>query len=357
MKIAVYFDLPYGGAYRSMEEILLRLKKDHTVTIFKSETLVVPTFGRISRDWEAIVAQKRKQKKLAQKIDNLKFDLVFVTHDRFLQAPWILRFLKTKSVFLCQEPTRAFFEKFLDVDEKLPLPNKVYEKINRFFRKKAEVKNASFATKIIANSHYSVESIFRSYGQVSTPIYLGFDSHQFFPKKLKKLNQVMIVGNNEPQKALIFAVDAVSLVSPKNRPNLLIACPRSGLDGEFKKYAKTKKVKLIEKCGLTPEELCHDYNQSLATLATAHLEPFGLSVIESIACGTPVIAVNEGGFRETISDGKNGFLIARDAHLFAKKITEIVSLKSLFPNINSSVKDFTWDNTVKKIENIFYEVA
>jgi glycosyltransferase involved in cell wall biosynthesis len=38
-------------------------------------------------------------------------------------------------------------------------------------------------------------------------------------------------------------------------------------------------------------------------------EPFGLSVIESMACGTPVIAFNRGSMSELIENGKNGFLV------------------------------------------------
>ena len=39
-------------------------------------------------------------------------------------------------------------------------------------------------------------------------------------------------------------------------------------------------------------------------------EPFGLSVIESMACGTPVIAINRGSMPELIQNGKNGFLVS-----------------------------------------------
>jgi len=38
-------------------------------------------------------------------------------------------------------------------------------------------------------------------------------------------------------------------------------------------------------------------------------EPFGLSVIESMACGTPVIAFNKGSMPELIENGENGFLV------------------------------------------------
>jgi glycosyltransferase involved in cell wall biosynthesis len=38
-------------------------------------------------------------------------------------------------------------------------------------------------------------------------------------------------------------------------------------------------------------------------------EPFGLSVIEAMACGTPVIAYNRGSMPELIENGKTGFLV------------------------------------------------
>ena len=38
-------------------------------------------------------------------------------------------------------------------------------------------------------------------------------------------------------------------------------------------------------------------------------EDFGMSPVESMACGTPVIGVDEGGLRETIIQNKTGKLI------------------------------------------------
>ena len=39
-------------------------------------------------------------------------------------------------------------------------------------------------------------------------------------------------------------------------------------------------------------------------------EPFGLSVVESMACGTPVIAFDRGSMPELIENGQNGFLVS-----------------------------------------------
>lgn len=360
MRIVVFLDLPFGGAFRSMEEICKRLTERHQLIFFGSSTQPESKKSRIFADFNSLVIERIKQKQLAKKIDSEKFDVVFITHDRHLQSPWILRYLKTKTVFLCQEPTRAFFEKFLDVDPNLPLPNKIYEKINRYFRKTAEVENAQYATKIIANSSYSVESIFRAYGVTATPVYLGIDKKQFFPKNKKRKKQVLLVGNDEPQKGLRFAIDSISKISKEIRPTLFIASPRLVVNNDLINFAKKKGVKLENKSGLNPSELCDVYNDSLLTLATAYLEPFGLSVIESMACGSPVVAVNEGGFRETVTHNKTGLLIERDPQKIADAITTLIKDSKTYKEIAQQAtlhanNHFTWDGTVQKIEEILNE--
>jgi glycosyltransferase involved in cell wall biosynthesis len=53
--------------------------------------------------------------------------------------------------------------------------------------------------------------------------------------------------------------------------------------------------------------------KTLSARALLHLinfdEPFGLSVVEALACGTPVIACNRGSMPELIDDGVTGFLV------------------------------------------------
>ena len=53
-------------------------------------------------------------------------------------------------------------------------------------------------------------------------------------------------------------------------------------------------------------------SDALAVVSMAHKEPFGLTPIEAFSIGTPAIFVDEGGFRDTIIDGKCGRLIARE---------------------------------------------
>jgi glycosyltransferase involved in cell wall biosynthesis len=54
-------------------------------------------------------------------------------------------------------------------------------------------------------------------------------------------------------------------------------------------------------------------------------EPFGLSVVESMACGTPVIAFNRGSMSEVIKNGETGFLVD-NVNQAAQKLQEIPGL-------------------------------
>ncbi len=64
-------------------------------------------------------------------------------------------------------------------------------------------------------------------------------------------------------------------------------------------------------------------------LALLHLinfeEPFGLSIVEAMACGTPVIACNRGSMSELISHGETGFLVSKaaEAGAFLSRINEL----------------------------------
>jgi glycosyltransferase involved in cell wall biosynthesis len=81
-------------------------------------------------------------------------------------------------------------------------------------------------------------------------------------------------------------------------------------------------------------EVDHDRKMALLADATALLfpirwnEPFGLVMIEALACGTPVLAFPEGAAPEVIEDGKTGFLCQDEAEL-AEAIAAVPALDRL----------------------------
>jgi glycosyltransferase involved in cell wall biosynthesis len=59
------------------------------------------------------------------------------------------------------------------------------------------------------------------------------------------------------------------------------------------------------------------------------LEPFGLAPLEANACGLPMIAVAEGGVRESVIDGVNGFLVPNQPRMMAHAIERLIHDKDL----------------------------
>jgi glycosyltransferase involved in cell wall biosynthesis len=79
-------------------------------------------------------------------------------------------------------------------------------------------------------------------------------------------------------------------------------------DQYVKPYLDEEQVRYIGPIG--PEEKGAVLGGALALLHLINFdEPFGLSVAESMACGTPVIAFNRGSMPELIRDGETGFLV------------------------------------------------
>ena len=83
-------------------------------------------------------------------------------------------------------------------------------------------------------------------------------------------------------------------------------------------------------------------------------EPFGLSIIESMACGTPVIAFNKGSMPEIIENSHNGFLVS-DVNEAADACNNIPSIDRL--NCRKTVENkFTADMMVENYIKVYNRI-
>jgi glycosyltransferase involved in cell wall biosynthesis len=92
------------------------------------------------------------------------------------------------------------------------------------------------------------------------------------------------------------------------------------------------------------------------------LEPFGFVPLESMACGTPVLGVAEGGVRESILHGKTGWLVQRNQQEFAQAIVQLLSQPRLIEELGREgpayvQENWNWDKSVNNLEQHLETVA
>lgn len=361
MRIAVFHELPLGGARDGTYAFSLGLKNNGSqVDLYyvseEKEQKDISFFNKTNfykakpKEWNGANWKARLyndtvflknlnslHKKIAKKIDSQKYDAVFVNGSKFIEAPFILKHLKTLKIFYCHDPNyRIVYEQVLKADfKKTGLFKTLYENVNREIRKFLDKENFERIDKVISNSNFARRIIKKTYGKDSFTVYPGVDTKLFVPKKIKKDIDIFYIGS-------YAKIDGYDLLEKARK---------------FLPKDIVIKTKMYEDGWIADARVIRDlYRRSKIVVCLAHNEPFGSVPIEAMSSGTAVIAVNEGGHTETVEDGKTGFLIPRNPKALAKKINQLLSDDSLRQKMemnarNSAVKKWTWSNAGKNLYN------
>lgn len=333
MKIAVFHNLPKGGAKRVAEGQIKYLGKKHQVDVYTLGQR--PSGRRWKIDFFKFWTLRKIHRELAQKIDKKGYDVVLVHPSRFTQAPYLLGYLKTPSVYYLHEPLRMAYEYHLRFQKKVGIVKKIYEGLTRAALRKIDFENTRAAKKILVNSYHTLEAVIKVYGVYPQVCYPGVDTHHFRPLVKIKKEGILFVAKPSRMTGFDFLKQAVSLIELK------------------------PKIRVIQ--GNLPEkQLVNAYNEAFLTTCTSEVEPFGLVPLESMACQTPVVAVKEGGYRESVIDGVTGFLVDREPKLFAEKIKLLLENSQSAKKMGKAgrkyiKKEWNWKKSIKQLEELLNE--
>ena len=138
-------------------------------------------------------------------------------------------------------------------------------------------------------------------------IYGGVDTSKFYPLDSKKENKVLFVGRILPIKGIDILIRAVQ----KLDADLYVAGTLRNSEKKYFEFLKSLDTnnKTIFKVNYSQEEIALHYNSALVTVLPSRTETMGLVLLESMACGTPVICTNIGGMPEIVENGKTGFVV------------------------------------------------
>jgi len=105
----------------------------------------------------------------------------------------------------------------------------------------------------------------------------------------------------------------------------------------------------------TDEELMHAYRSCYCLLFPSLNEDWGMTLLEAMGFGKPVIAVNQGGPRESVIDGITGYLVAPEASAFADAMARLAGDSELTRWLGeagvSHVKQYDWSRFVARFDS------
>lgn len=155
-------------------------------------------------------------------------------------------------------------------------------------------------------------------------IHHGIDLSRFAYNEMPG-DYLLFFGRIHPDKGTAAAIE---IAARAKRPLVIagIIQDENYFREQIAPHIDDKQVRYIGSVG--PDERNRVLGNALALLHPIHFdEPFGLSVVESMACGTPVIAYNRGSMAELLVDGVTGFLIPASIEAAVASVERLPSLE------------------------------
>ncbi|HEU4674180.1 MAG TPA: glycosyltransferase [Candidatus Limnocylindrales bacterium] len=240
------------------------------------------------------------------------------------------------------------------------------------------------ADRILAECPQDEEDLIRLYNADPTRIEIvpcGFDPEEFAPKSrpLARLDLdldpgeriVLQLGRIVPRKGVDNVIRAIGRLARDQALAvrlLVVGGPDRVPDfervpelGRLRQIAREEGVedRVVFVGRRDRDELATYYSAADVFVSTPWYEPFGITPLEAMACGTPVVGSNVGGIKFSVRDGETGYLVPpRDPDALAERIGHLYrhpKLLSVFARqAVRRVNDlFTWPRVAATVSELY----
>lgn len=154
---------------------------------------------------------------------------------------------------------------------------------------------------LVANSSAVRERIHRFYGREAETVHPPVEVEQLRPGPGKKRRRFLWVGRLVPYKRPLLVAEAF-----RDLPHELTMVGIGPQEAELRASLPPN----VELRGWISREELVDLYRGAAGFLHVGEEDFGISMVEALAAGAPVIALNAGGARDIVRDGVDGILVS-----------------------------------------------
>lgn len=232
-----------------------------------------------------------------------------------------------------------------------------------------------FVDASVSASHFNAEQVHNRYGINPVVVYNGVDLERFTPdgpndpQVLAKYGlapssldapTILYAGRLVRWKGVEYLVKALTEVVPENTV-LWIAGEgdyQSVLEQMARELGVDHRVRFLGRLG--QDDLAALYRNCAMLVATSFVnETFGMALCEAMACGTPVVATDFGGFREVVVEGETGFRVSpQDPRDLAVKITALLASPQLRERMGQAgrrrvLEMFSWKAVGDRLEEVY----
>jgi len=260
---------------------------------------------------------------------------------------------------------------------------------DRFPPERSEIEDrlVAEADQIIAECPQDEEDLIQLYNADPARITIvpcGFDRTEFWPmsKELVRVSLglapdekvILQLGRMVPRKGIDNVITGLARLRKNHgiEARLLIV----GGDTDDPEGAPTTEMVRLQELAKTEgvadrvvfigrrnrENLKYYYSAADIFVSTPWYEPFGITPIEAMACGTPVVGSNVGGIKFTVRDGETGYLVpANDPDALAERLAHLYrhpKLLSVYRKqaIRRANDLFTWEKIGAAVAEVYEEV-